>query len=202
MNKTYTYTFSQTDKPSTGHKLWLGLLVLPAIFLVWIHIDQLSFFSPHTTFSACEATANLKDQLKKLNAQQQKDIDLIARTIYGEARGEKSFNSLKAIGHVILNRTRDHKKWPSTIEDVILQKGQFSCWNQTDPNFYKIQSVSFNNKLFLKCFKAALHSYFAQDDVTKGANHYHAREVSPWWAKKKNMVLVAQMDRHIFYKSA
>ncbi len=59
------------------------------------------------------------------NLTNNKDIDLVARLINGEARGEP-YEGQVAVGAVILNRTRD-SRFPSTIAGVIYQPGAFTA---------------------------------------------------------------------------
>jgi N-acetylmuramoyl-L-alanine amidase len=54
-----------------------------------------------------------------------KDADLLARLIYGEARGEPYIGQV-AVASVILNRTRD-SRFPKTIAGVIYQPGAFDA---------------------------------------------------------------------------
>ncbi len=72
---------------------------------------------PKTTTSS--GTASTK------NVTNNKDVDLIARLINGEARGEP-YEGQVAVGAVILNRTRDGR-FPSTIAGVIYQPGAFTA---------------------------------------------------------------------------
>jgi len=53
------------------------------------------------------------------------DIQLLARAINGEARGE-SYEGQVAVGAVILNRVR-HSDFPNTIAGVIYQPGAFTA---------------------------------------------------------------------------
>lgn len=70
------------------------------------------------------------------------DIDILARTIYGEARGEKTIGK-KAIACVVLNRYKSGKWFAGkTIAETCQKKYQFSCWNPTDPNRQKILEAS------------------------------------------------------------
>ena len=67
-----------------------------------------------------------------------RDTDILARTIYGEARGE-SISGQEAIASVILNRVAFAKRrgrywWGNTIAGVCLAPWQFSCWNENDLN--------------------------------------------------------------------
>jgi len=53
------------------------------------------------------------------------NINLLARAIYGEARGE-SYTGQVAVGAVIMNRVRS-SKFPNTIAGVIYQRGAFDA---------------------------------------------------------------------------
>ena len=53
------------------------------------------------------------------------DIELLAKLINAEARGE-TYKGQVAVGAVVMNRVKD-SKFPNTISGVIYQKGQFSC---------------------------------------------------------------------------
>lgn len=55
----------------------------------------------------------------------QGEIDLLARTISAEARGEP-YEGQVAVGAVILNRV-EHPSFPNTIAGVVYQSGAFSC---------------------------------------------------------------------------
>lgn len=55
----------------------------------------------------------------------QANIELLARAIYGEARGEP-YTGMVAVGAVILNRV-DSSKFPSTIAGVVYQPGAFDA---------------------------------------------------------------------------
>ncbi len=53
------------------------------------------------------------------------DIDLLARLISAEARGEP-YSGQVAVGAVVLNRM-EHPSFPGTLSGVIYQSGAFSC---------------------------------------------------------------------------
>lgn len=53
------------------------------------------------------------------------DVELLARVIYGEARGE-NFEGQVAVGAVVLNRLKD-PRFPKTIRAVIYQSGAFTA---------------------------------------------------------------------------
>lgn len=59
------------------------------------------------------------------NSNSNSDIQLMARAINGEARGEP-YEGQVAVGAVILNRVKN-SKFPNTIAGVIYQKGAFTA---------------------------------------------------------------------------
>ncbi len=54
-----------------------------------------------------------------------RDIDLLARAVYAEARGEP-YEGQVAVAAVILNRT-ENPNFPGTIQGVLYEPGAFSC---------------------------------------------------------------------------
>ena len=60
----------------------------------------------------------------------QSDVELLAKLIAAEARGE-SYVGQVAVGAVVLNRVA-HSSFPDTIAGVIYQKGAFSCINDSN----------------------------------------------------------------------
>ena len=112
------------------------------------------------------------------------DIDILARTLYGEARGELQkygTTPLVAICFVIVNRYK--KKFAHSIKDVCLVPYQFSCWNKNDPNYEKITKVSDSDAIFLKCKTIATEVLNEKwQDITDGCDHYHHFAIKPKWA--------------------
>ena len=132
------------------------------------------------------------------------DIDILARTIFGEARGEWTGNgvaSFIAIANVVMNRVRGSDFFGKTIKEVCQKPWQFSCWNRNDPNLVQIQNVTRDQPIFNLCWEVA--SNVAHDlwlDVTKGATHYYSvfLKQPPSWVR--NMVCTAHIGNHIFFK--
>ena len=62
---------------------------------------------------------------KAANGSNTSDLQLLARAINGEARGE-SYEGQVAVGAVILNRVK-HSDFPNTIAGVIYQPGAFTA---------------------------------------------------------------------------
>lgn len=135
------------------------------------------------------------------------DVDILARTIYGEARGE-NLEGKEAVACVIMNRYRAGKwftgyiitpngKIPS-IAETCLKASQFSCWNKNDPNYYKIIKINVNNPLFCECQRIAKKAIEGNlTDFTNGALHYHTKQIKPKWAKGKSPCY--EVGNHLFY---
>ena len=126
------------------------------------------------------------------------DVLILAKTIYGEARGEISQGKV-AVGCVIMNRYYS-KKWfaGSTLAGTCLKKMQFSCWNDNDPNKKILENIT-KDKLG-DCYTIAKNlTDGVQQDITQGATHYHTLDCNPAWAKDKECLCV--IGHHKFYKN-
>ena len=124
--------------------------------------------------------------------------DTLARTIYGEARGEPWAGKL-AVAHVVINRAvSDTEWWGDSVTSVCRHPFQFSCWNDGDPNRDLIETVSLSDRAYVECYAAALRALSGgTDDPTAGATHYHAHGVEPSWAAGKDPC--AMIGGHLFY---
>lgn len=126
------------------------------------------------------------------------DIDTLARTVYGEARGESEEGRF-AVAWVVCNRTANPGWWGTSIESVCRKEWQFSCWNKNDPNRVRIQAANLDMETFRQCLlaAAAVLGGFVKDP-TGGATHYHAEGSNPAW--KDGREPCATIGKHIFYK--
>ena len=101
-----------------------------------------------------------------------RDRDILIRTILGEASGEDAYGQA-AVGHVILNRTRD-PRWGGSISDVALAPKQFSAWNKgaggNNPDKWDPNSDSY--KRTSRIVDALLAGQI--EDMTGGATHYYS----------------------------
>ena len=130
------------------------------------------------------------------------DIDIVARTLYGEARGEYTkigLAALIAVANVIVNRWKRKGRFGKTLTDVCLKTKQFSCWNSDDPNRSLIQELDLeNDPLFQKCqlvTQKVIRGIWP--DVTQRSDHYHAISCHPSWARKDKVKLY--LGNHVFY---
>lgn len=130
-------------------------------------------------------------------------VDVLARTLWGEARGEP-VRGIEAIAAVVLNRVRRARDqggcwWGNTIIEVCRKPHQFSCWNPGDPNREKLLAVRAKDPQFACCIRVARRAMAGLlDDPTGGATHYHNRSVEPAWARGR--FPCAEIGRHLFYQ--
>ncbi|MDR0677203.1 MAG: cell wall hydrolase [Holosporaceae bacterium] len=129
------------------------------------------------------------------------DIDILARTIYGEARGEFykfGTSPLIAIANVIVNRMR--KGFAKTIQEVCLAPLQFSCWNLNDPNRKKIENIKASEcPIFRKCLETAENVLMEKwPDLVDGCDHYHEKTIKPFWAAYSEPKRI--LGSHYFYE--
>ena len=73
-----------------------------------------------------QSSTSTKKQTDQSSTNNSKDmVELLARLINGEARGEP-YKGQVAVGAIVMNRVKS-SEFPDTISGVIYQKGQFSC---------------------------------------------------------------------------
>lgn len=107
------------------------------------------------------------------------DLNLLARIIYGEARGEP-YTGQVAVGAVVLNRVR-HGSFPNTIAGVIYQKGAFDAVSDGQINYTP-------NATAKKAAQDALNGW----DPTYGAIYYFnpATATNKWiWSRPETVTI-------------
>lgn len=132
------------------------------------------------------------------------EVDVLARTLWGEARGESSAG-MQAVANVVINRLavsecHDGYWWGDTIIQICQKPYQFSCWNKDDPNLTSILSIDESADMYFATAKrlARRAVYAVLPDITNGATHYHAAGITPSWAIREKPVCV--IGAHIFYR--
>ena len=134
----------------------------------------------------------------------EKDRDILARTLWGEARGE-SLAGLQACAWTIRNRVEDGKAkswWGEGYAGVCQQPYQFSCWNANDPNSPYLAGAkpipAGEYKRALTVAMAVMGGVVL--DPTGGATHYYATSMpkAPAWVKGATLTLT--LGGHRFYK--
>jgi len=124
-------------------------------------------------------------------------VQVLARTLWGEARGESQAGR-EAVAAVIVNRAARRKM---SIASACLARLQFSCWNVKDPNRGPLIAVTDSDGVFAECLAIAEMAVLgALDDPTGGADHYfNPGLVRPSWAAA--MTKTASIGNHDFYRS-
>lgn len=128
------------------------------------------------------------------------DIDIAARTVYGEARGE-GVSGMIAVAWVIRNRAEKGGWWGDTIAGVCKHPFQFSCWNPSDPNSKLIEALEVFSPPYRDSVWAVMRALMEKDkgkDPTFGSDHYHTPSVAPKWAASTRPMTV--IGNHSFYK--
>lgn len=131
-------------------------------------------------------------------------VDVLARTLWGEARGEGA-EGMEAVACVVLNRVKVARDkggfwWGDTIIAVCQKPYQFSCWNRSDVNYKRLQDVTEKSDLhFATAMRIARRAVAGVlKDATGGADHYHEKSILPDWAAGQTPT--TQIKNHIFYK--
>jgi len=119
-------------------------------------------------------------------------VDTLARTIYGEARGDGEAG-MTAVACVVLNRVERPGWWGNTIVSVCLARLQFSCWNpDPDPDSDYAHTVKATTAdpdfaLATRIAQAAVdRGVNTSFDPTLGADSYYDKSMDddpPSWAK-------------------
>ncbi|PCI00624.1 MAG: hydrolase [Alphaproteobacteria bacterium] len=144
---------------------------------------------------------NLKDAENFLG---EMHVDVMARTLWGEARSE-GVKGMEAVAHVILNRVKYAKNnggkfwWGHDVTTVCQRPYQFSCWNHSDPNRARIIALDSSDIHFQTCVRVARRAIYGGlgRDMTKGATHYHTFHVNPIWSRDIEPVTI--VGGHKFY---
>ncbi|MDD6483490.1 MAG: spore cortex-lytic enzyme [Clostridiales bacterium] len=114
------------------------------------------------------------------------NLNLLARVINGEARGE-IYEGQVAVGAVVLNRVK-HSSFPNTIAGVVYQKGAFTAVDDGQINVAVEQS----------CYNAARDALNGWDP-SGGAIYYYnpATATSSWiWSRP----VIKTIGKHVFCK--
>jgi spore germination cell wall hydrolase CwlJ-like protein len=133
------------------------------------------------------------------------DIDMLARTLWGEARGEGEAG-MQAVAAVVLNRVATAQAhqgnywWGATIKRVCRAQAQFSCWNPGDPNRPKLLTVDDRDPEFRRALIIAADAAAGRlGDPTLGATSYKVASL-PWphsWGRPR--LPLVRIGKHEFF---
>jgi len=131
------------------------------------------------------------------------DRQLLALALYGEARGEITEGKI-AVGSVILERVKLNKWYGQGLQGVILKPWQFSCFNESDPNYRKLLHIAEQwdeemalNSALNDCYGIAAGLLDGTISPNVTATHYHTVQADSKWDDR--MTLVATIGRHEFF---
>ncbi len=138
------------------------------------------------------------------------DIDVLARTIWGEARNQGR-EGMQAVANVIANRVNtdlgnDGRPdwWGEGWAGVCKRPWQFSCWNEGDPNRAKLEAVTARDPQFARALDIAGQAVAGTlPDLTGGATSYHTiRPAAAIWPPKwaAEMTETVRLGAHVFYR--
>lgn len=124
-------------------------------------------------------------------------VDTLARTIWGEARGE-GITGMQDIACVVMNRVAKARWWGHDVVSVCRKAWQFSCWNAADPNREKLEKVTDADPQFRQALQIAADAIAGKlHDRTGGATSYYDIRMPklPEWAKARQPCLSAGHHR-------
>lgn len=111
------------------------------------------------------------------------DVNLLARLISAEARGEP-FSGQVAVGAVVLNRTK-HPSFPHSISGVIYQPGAFTCLS--DGQFYANVSES--------AYKAARDALNGWDPSGGAIYYFNPSTATSGWIWSRPLIVIIGKHR-------
>lgn len=157
-------------------------IIFSLIVLLYLNINGISI-----NFSKILALQEASSAISTNESEDGSDmVNLLARIINGEARGEPYLGQV-AVGAVVMNRVRS-SEFPNTIAGVIYQKGQFTA--VTDGQFDK--AIAKNSTVY-KAAREALNG----SDPTGGALYFY----DPRYTKSKylfSLKTIATIGNHRF----
>ena len=114
------------------------------------------------------------------------NLYLLARLVYGEARGEP-YKGQVAVAAVVLNRVKS-SKFPNSVSGVIYQSGAFSVVSDGQINLTPDETA-------IKAARDAMNGY----DPTNGCLYYYnpAKTTNKWMLSK---TVLLRIGNHAFFK--
>ena len=143
-----------------------------------------------------------RQRQRDLDAIREETIQVLARTIWGEARGEAPQGRI-AVANVVINRVKRGGWWGRTVASVCLKPDQFSCWRHDDPNRQKLLSVTPSDHVFAECLHIARMAVDGElEDITGGATHYLVHSITDRVKWDDNMTPTVRIGAHQFFVEA
>jgi len=165
---------------------------------MWIKLVGAAFVAYGGYLMISEATFAARKEQWQAMEPASADVDVLARTLWGEARGE-GWDGMQAVANVVINRVRIGGWYGAGVQGVCLKRWQFTCWEPAPlGNRERMLSVDTGNAAFAMALEIAALAVAGQlPDITGGATHYHNATVSPKWASSAQVSAV--VGNHTFY---
>ena len=112
------------------------------------------------------------------------NIELLARVINGEARGEP-YEGQVAVGAVVLNRV-DHPSFPNSISGVVYQKGAFTA----------VDDGQINAQMYASSRRAARDALNGWDPTGGAIYYYNPKTATNKWIRTREVICT--IGRHVF----
>ena len=106
----------------------------------------------------------------------EEELELLARVIHGEARGE-DFIGQVAVGAVVLNRVQS-SGFPNTIREVIYQRNAFTAVNDKQINLVPNETA----------YRAALAAIMGEDPTGGAIYYYNPKIATDRWIKTRPVI--------------
>lgn len=119
----------------------------------------------------------------------QSDIDIMAKLVYAESRGEP-FEGKVAVASVVLNRVMN-SEFPNSIKEVIFQKNAFSCVKNNE-------IVANPDKV---CYDAVYEAIKGVDPTNNALFFYNPKIATCPWMKSTEKTDITTIGNHVFFKS-
>ena len=112
------------------------------------------------------------------------NIELLARVIKGEARGEP-YEGQVAVGAVVLNRV-DHPSFPNSISGVVYQKGAFTA----------VDDGQINAQMYESSHRAARDALNGWDPTGGAIYYYNPVTATNKWIRTRE--IICTIGKHVF----
>lgn len=119
----------------------------------------------------------------------QADIDLMAKLVYAESRGEP-FEGKVAVASVVLNRVLN-PKFPNNVHDVIFQPKAFSCVVNGNIVAYPDDN----------CYAAVYEAVKGWDPTNEALFFYNPEISTCTWMSRTAKVDSTTIGHHLFFKA-
>ena len=167
-------------------KLSFVIVFLVLALYISYNYEDIEIYNSVVAAITDQSSTSTKKQTDQSSTNNSGDmVDLLARLINGEARGEP-YKGQVAVGAVVMNRVKS-SEFPDTISGVIYQKGQFSC--VTDGQFDK--SIDENSTVY----KAAREALNGADPTNGCLFFYNPKTTKSKWLYTRTTVITIGSHR-------